>query len=186
MEQQEKIKAELLGTRVIVWNEEAGRSLYSQGFFGKPVGIKKTKTFDFSRPLELSLLESLYLLEEDMITLVEVTNQQVLGPDEFSARCVDLFKNFRDLYAVYKHLRGLSYVVRPGLKFGSDFTIYKKGPGLDHAAFMVQVVTGSNSNLEAIHLVRAGRLATSVKKRYVIATVLPDGVKYYIFKWAKP
>ena len=191
-----KIRADLLGNRVIVWDEEAARLLYS-GFFGKPVGIKKPKGLVFSRPLELSLLESLYLLEKGKIEVVETAatdsqGQGQLDTEQFKTRCKQSFNNFLDLYTVYKHLRDLKYVVRPGLKFGCDFSVYKQGPGVDHATFLVQVVT-SDSELEAIHLVRAGRLATSVKKRYVIATVLKKNssekhgdVKYYIFKWYKP
>ncbi|MHA1168196.1 MAG: tRNA-intron lyase [Candidatus Hodarchaeales archaeon] len=181
-----KPRAELIGSRVIVWDTDEAKILYADGFFGKPVGIKKPKSMDFTRPLELSLLESLYLLEQEKIELYDSTSKEKLGPVDFSNKCDFLFKNFRDLYTVYKHLRSKNYVVRSGLKFGTDFTIYKQGPGIDHAAFLVQVVV-SNSKLEAIHLVRAGRLATSVKKRYVIATVLKnEDVRYYIFKWHKP
>ena len=43
------------------------------------------------------------------------------------------------------------------------------------------------STIKPIDLVRAGRLATSVKKRYVIATVLSDQqIRYYVFQWNRP
>ena len=56
------INAELIRNRVIVWNYQDGSKLYKEGFYGKPLGIRKPKSFEFERPLELSLFESLYLL----------------------------------------------------------------------------------------------------------------------------
>lgn len=97
------------------------------------------------------------------------------------------FHLFEDLYFVYKDLRSKRYIPKPGLKFGSDFTVYKKGPGIDHAPFLLRVFP-RGSKIRPLDLVSAGRLANSVKKRYIMATVMsnkPD-IHYYEFKWTKP
>ena len=61
--------------------------------------------------------------------------------------------------------------------------MYKKGPGLDHSPFIIQVLP-KVTNLTAIDIVRAGRLANSVKKKFIIANPLTR--TYYGFKWFKP
>ena len=77
--------AELLRNRVLVWNHEEGSALYKEGFYGKPLGIRKPKTFDFDRPLELSLFEALYLLTKNRIELIDKINNIQLAPDSFLA-----------------------------------------------------------------------------------------------------
>ncbi|MEM2157466.1 MAG: tRNA-intron lyase, partial [Sulfolobales archaeon] len=49
------IKAQLVGSKLIIFDVSAARAIFSNGFFGKPVGVKKPKTTEISSPLELSL-----------------------------------------------------------------------------------------------------------------------------------
>jgi len=76
--------------------------------------------------------------------------------------------------------------VTPGIKFGCDFAVYKYGPGVEHAPYMVSVKK-VGSDISATEIVKAGRLATTVRKRFIIA--VPDleakKPKYLIFKWFK-
>jgi tRNA-intron endonuclease len=69
------------------------------------------------------------------------------------------------------------------LKFGADFVVYRLGPGLEHSLFMVHVLP-HDSEITAVDMVRAGRLATSVRKKFVIANPLTNS--YYFFEWFKP
>jgi tRNA-intron endonuclease len=178
------IPAQLVDKHVIIWDHEHGSEIYQLGYFGKPVGIRKPKSPRFERPLELTLLEAAFLLEKKKIIIFEKKNQ-ILYPD-FLEICQKRFTKFEDLYAVYKNLRDKRYIVRPGLKFGTDFAVYRRGPGIDHAPFLVSIFP-KESTIEPIDLVRAGRLATSVRKRYVIATVLSDQqIRYYVFQWNRP
>ena len=62
----------------------------------------------------------------------------------------------------------MGYVVSPGIKFGCDFAVYEHGPGIDHAPYLVQVVKPSD-NLTTTGIVLAGRLATTVKKQFILA-----------------
>ncbi len=177
-------KGQLLGEQVIIWNPEIGSRIFKLGYFGKPVGIRKPKTPRFNRPLELSPFDALYLMEHDIIVVFDEKGEEI-SRETYLDRCQKKFNLFEDLYAVYKDLRNKKYVVRPGLKFGTDFSVYKRGPGIEHSVFVVSVFP-REKKLAAIDLVRAGRVATTVRKKYVIATVLEDkSVRYYIFKWKK-
>lgn len=46
---------------------------------------------------------------------------------------------FAARYAVYHHFRAKGWVVKPGLKFGSDWVLYPVGPSFYHAHFTVTV-----------------------------------------------
>jgi tRNA-intron endonuclease len=95
-------------------------------------------------------------------------------------------KDFSRKFQVYEDLRNRGFVVRPGLKFGADFAVYRHGPGIDHSLFIVEVIAKSDE-VSAIEVVRAGRLATSVRKRFVLATSNESGkVRYFVFSWIKP
>ncbi|MHA1976179.1 MAG: tRNA-intron lyase [Candidatus Hodarchaeales archaeon] len=178
------VPAQLVDKHVIVWNHELGSKIYQLGYFGKPVGIRKPKSPRFERPLELTLLEAAFLLENNTIRIFE--DDREISKDQLLVICKERFAKFEDLYTVYKHLRDKRYIVRPGLKFGTDFSVYRRGPGIDHAPFLVSIFP-KESTIEPIDLVRAGRLATSVRKRYVIATVLSDQqIRYYVFQWNRP
>jgi len=73
-------QAELIGTRLIVWDHKAGVGIYRSGFFGKPVGIPKPKPDqDFEVPLLLDLMEGLYLLEHKRIGVVDGRSKKPVG-----------------------------------------------------------------------------------------------------------
>ncbi|MFX0067790.1 MAG: tRNA-intron lyase [Promethearchaeota archaeon] len=180
------IEAKLVKNSVVVWNPKAGSFLYKHGFYGKPVGIRKPKIPEFDRPLELSLLEAAYLLEKNRIALVDMKTGSPIKIKKFMKKAEDLHSQFSDKYTVYKDLRDRGRVVRPGLKFGADFAVYEHGPGLDHSPFIVHVLSKS-SKIAAIEMVRAGRLATTVRKKFIIATISTTGEpRYYAFTWFKP
>ena len=71
------IIAELIGTRLIVWDPKEGVALYRMGFFGKPVGIPKPKPDqEFKAPLMLDLMEGLYLLGRKLIRVVDAESSK--------------------------------------------------------------------------------------------------------------
>jgi len=180
------IIAELVEERVIVWDHTAGSYLYKSGFYGKPVGIRKPKIPEFERPLELSLLETAYLLEKGKIILRDFKTKEEISLDEFVKYANQLYHRFSEKYLVYRDLRERGYVVRPGLKFGADFAVYEHGPGIDHSPFLVHVLP-RDYQVPPIEMVRAGRLATTVRKKFIIATLSSNGKpKYYAFMWFKP
>ncbi|MHA2392330.1 MAG: tRNA-intron lyase [Promethearchaeota archaeon] len=180
----DKIPTKFINSRVIVFNPLYASYLYvKKGFFGSPLGINKPRLEYFSKPSELSLIEAYYLLEKDEITIFDVKEKRELDTDEFLKIAKNSHHKFEDKYTIYKDLREKKYVPRPGLKFGADFVVYRRGPGLEHSLFMVHVLP-HDSEITAIDMVRAGRLATSVRKKFVIANPLTK--TYYFFEWFKP
>lgn len=180
-----KIIANLVDSRVIVWSIDDSRRLYREGFYGKPVEVRKPKDASFSCPLELSLFEALYLVEKGKIIVVDSDGNEI-SYESLLKIARENYSLFDDIYHVYKDLRDKGYVVRPGIKFGADFAVYEYGPGIDHAPFLVEVLP-IKSSLDPIEIVRAGRLSHSVRKKFIIATTDPvtKRITYYMFKWFK-
>lgn len=177
------IPAFWVDARVVVFDYAHASYLYQHGFYGLPLGIRKPRLEAFERPLELSLLETQYLLERARISLTDLVTGASISADEFARIAGTRDPQFTARWTIYRDLRDKGYVVRPGLKFGADFAVYTEGPGIDHSPFIVQVME-REASISAIDMVRAGRLATSVKKRFVIAN--PTARSYYVFKWYKP
>jgi tRNA-intron endonuclease len=179
------IKTHFTGSKIIIWDLENGNKLFRFGYYGRPIGVRKPKGSYTDRPFELTVLEALYLLNKKLITIEY--KEKLLEEKEFKNFLLSLnFNLLEDLYFVYADLRNKNYILKPGLKFGSDFSVYKKGPGIDHAPFLIRVFP-RGSKIIPLDLVSAGRLANSVKKKYVMASVISEiEIKYYEFKWTKP
>ena len=181
-----KIKVELIENFLVVWNPEAGSQLYKTGFYGKPLGIAKPKIPEFKVPLLLDLMEGLYLVETGKITIYEGSAKRRVGLKKLRQKAKQLYDEFEEKYAVYRDLRDSELIVTPGIKFGCDFAVYKYGPGVEHAPYMVSVKK-ADSEISATEIVKAGRLATTVRKRFIIAVpdLAAEKTKYLIFKWFK-
>ena len=164
------MKCELIENRIIVWDIEDSRKLFSQGYYGKPIGIPKPKIEEIDAPLVLDLIEGLYLLENKKITITRA--KQKITPEHLTEMCKKEVHEFGKKYMVYKNFRDKGYIINPGIKFGCDFAVYQKGPGIDHAPFLIQVYT-RNESITSTGIVLAGRLATTVKKQFILA--IPKG-----------
>jgi len=181
-----KVKVELIENFLVVWDPEEGSQLYKTGFYGKPLGIPKPKIPEFKVPLLLDLMEGLYLVGQGKITIYEGSAKRKVGLKKLQQKAKQLYDEFEEKYAVYRDLRDSDLIVTPGIKFGCDFAVYKYGPGVEHAPYMVSVKK-AGSELSATEIVKAGRLATTVRKRFIIAVPDLDAekTKYLIFKWFK-
>ena len=174
----------LAGSRLIVWNPSEARRLYNNGFYGKPLGIPKPRE-DFDAPLVLDPIEGLYLLEKGLIQVIYGPDKKEITLDELRETTQAILERLDMKYAVYRNLRERGYVVTPGIKYGCDFAVYEHGPGVDHAPFIVQV-KNSGDGLTAPEIVEAGRLATTVRKTFIIALVDGEDIRFLSFKWWKP
>jgi tRNA-intron endonuclease len=181
-----KICVELIENFLVVWNPEEGSELYKKGFYGKPLGIAKPKIPEFNVPLVLDLMEGLYLAEKENITVYEGPSKKKVSLRKLRQMAKQLYEKFEEKYSVYRDLRNNELVVTPGIKFGCDFAVYRHGPGVEHAPYMVSVKLAT-SEMTATEIVKAGRLATTVRKRFIIAVpnLEKKRVKYLIFKWFK-
>jgi len=169
------ITVEKVGDAYLVFNEEDAKTLYWGEYFGRPINNPKPKMGDRLTPMRLSKYETVYLLENYRITVASKEKKtSVAKPSGYSAL----------IYNVYKDLRDKGLIVRSGLKFGATFAVYIKGPGIDHAPFLVQVVQ-ENYRLNGIEIIRAGRLSHGARKRFVFATVVGRKPIYVSLSWVK-
>lgn len=178
------IEAEFIENFLIVWDPAKGSELYKMGYYGKPIGVPKPKIADFDVPLILDLMEGLYLAEKNILTVKEGPTKKKVMLAKLRSRARNLYEDFDLKYAVYRDLRDRGLIVTPGIKYGCDFAVYKHGPGVEHAPYMVSVKK-SKDEITATEIVKAGRLATTVRKRFIVA--VPDlgteRISYLIFKW---
>jgi len=183
----EKIQAEFIENFLVVWDPAKGSELYRQGYYGKPIGIPKPKIMDFNVPLILDLMEGLYLAEKEILMVREGAKKKTrVSLKKLRQRARKLYEEFDLKYAVYRDLRDHGLIVTPGIKFGCDFAVYKLGPGIEHAPYMVSVKKATDE-VTATEIVKVGRLATTVRKRFIIAVPDPETekIRYLIFKWFK-
>lgn len=180
-----KIRVELIENFLIVWNPQEGSQLYKTAYYRRPVGIPKPKIPEFDVPLVLDLMEGLYLAETEQIEVYENPSEPV-SLEKLRAKTRELYDEFEEKYAVYQDMRNSGLIVLPGIKFGCDFAVYKYGPGVEHAPYMV-TVKKPDSDISATEIVKNGRLATTVRKRFIIAVpdLVTKEIKYLMFKWFK-
>ncbi len=183
---QKRVDAELLENFLVVWDPSQGSELYKKGYYGKPLGIAKPKVPEFDVPLILDLMEGFYLVEKGAVAVHEGSQRKRVTPGRLRQMTRRMYEDFEEKYAVYRDMREKGLVVTPGMKFGCDFAVYKRGPGVEHAPYMVSVKK-AESAITATEIVKAGRLATTVRKRFIIATSDPEKekVEYLIFRWFK-
>jgi len=177
------LKGEIVENRIIVWDIQESRDLFRNGYFGKPIGIPKPNPDEINVPLILDLMEGCYLLEISKIKIYR--DKKKVSLDELIKICREEYHNFDKKYLVYKDFREKKYVVNPGIKFGCDFAVYNRGPGIDHAPYLIQVYN-KNDSISSTGVVLAGRLASSVKKQFILA--IPSGkssVDYLALDWWK-
>lgn len=93
-------------------------------------------------------------------------NQDQLSSEEIS---IDRFKQQVNdsSYRIFKFLKAKGYWILPGLKFGGTFVAYPGDPILFHSHLIVEPI----SEVNYLDLVVSGRLATGVKKLFVIGDV---------------
>jgi len=63
------LKGELIENRIIVWDIQDSQKLFSDGYYGKPIGIPKPNPDEINVPLVLDLIEGCYLQERAKIKI---------------------------------------------------------------------------------------------------------------------
>jgi len=161
------VTGKLVENRIVLWNVEESRLMFGNGYYGKPLGISKPKGTQFDVPLVLDLIEGCYLIQIGRLMVYHANGRQI-SLRAIKAICRKEYIDFDCKYLVFRTLRDAGYVVSPGIKFGCDFAVYEHGPGIDHAPYLVQVFK-QKDYLTATGIVLAGRLATTVKKQFILA-----------------
>ena len=176
------MKGELIENRIIVWDIDDSKKLFGDGYYGKPIGMAKPKIAEINVPLVLDLIEGLYLMEEKKITIRRARHR--VSKDEMVKICKKEYHGFDKKYMVYKKFRQNKYIINPGIKFGCDFAVYERGPGIDHAPYLVQTYN-RNESITATGIVLKGRLATTVRKQFILAVTGKDKVDFLALDWWK-
>ncbi len=162
--------ASLLEDRVVVWESAASSTLLNSGFFGKPMD---------EGHLQLSLVETYYLLTNDILRIEKGNNE--LDSLEFSILASKIESNFMIKYEVYEKLRNSGLVPKTGFKFGTHFRVYKNFEslsGLSHSDYLVHAIE-HNHVFSLQQLSRAVRLANSVRKEMLYGAV-DSQVKFFV------
>lgn len=85
-----------------------------------------------------------------------------------------------------RYLQSQGYYMTPGLRFGSKYSVYPGDPLRYHAHYMVNQYHWDEP-IPMLHLVEGGRLATAVKKSFVLGgeVTSSDGqVRCFSMEWA--
>lgn len=175
----------MIGSKVVIFDIERARCLFAHGFYGKPVGVRKPKDTNIEVPLELSLLEAVFLYREGVLKIYSGGREISIG--ELQEMVSRTFSNFEELYVVYEDIKSQGFTVRSALKYGADFAVYRTRPGLEHAPFLVKVVS-ENQMLDPGDIVSWGRISHSVRKTLLLAVPSrrEGEISYVVLKWFKP
>src|SRR5881397_3085256 len=169
-----EVVVHFLGDRAVVIDEVQAKALHDAGFFGKIVG----------RRLQLSLLETAYLLKAE---LVEVRNADTDRPIRL-ARLVKEAKaiqpDFELRLQAYEDLTSRGVISKTGFKYGSHFRAYEGDPETHHAKYLVHVVPKGHRGAWP-EISRAVRLAHGVKKQILFGEVGSD-VRYVKLERVRP
>ncbi len=179
----EKPRLVVVGSKALLFDVEKGNELFRK-YFGKPFAVPKPKPdMRYEGPFVLSLYEALYLCRKGVVEIVlEGRTASCSDLEEYASR---LIEGFAERYKVFEDLRERGYIVRSGMKFGTDFTVYEIGPGYEHAPYLVAVVR-EDEKFDPISIVRMGRVSHSVRKKLVLAIVGRDSKPtYLVFSWVK-
>jgi tRNA-intron endonuclease len=172
------VNALLAHERVITEASDAARELYNQSRFGSQTSDGK---------LQLSLIESLYLIEKGKLIVLDGRNKTIEA-EKFVKKARKVEPTFWIRYCVYRDMRNRGYIVKTALKFGADFRVYDRGvkPGEDHARWILYPVHEGNA-FGWYEFAAKNRVAHSTRKRLLIGIVDDEqDVTYYEIAWKRP
>ena len=165
----------LLANSVVVSDKKTARELFEKEFFGKP----------FGEGIQLSMVETLYLLERENIELRNVKNNMKLSLSKLKNIIKKSQPDIEQIFTVFKDLKKHGMLVKTGFKFGSHFRAYTKKPDENHAEYLIHVVDKKYKVIWA-EISRAVRLAHSVNKEIIFAKIENKKIDYVKFGRLRP
>lgn len=176
--EKEKIIVLFANERGVTESSDQAREMFNQSRYGSLLKSGK---------VQLSLLESLYLVEKNKIKVVDKRNKEI-DFESFLKKARKTDKRFWIRYCVFRDIRERGYIIKTALKFGADFRIYARGikPGEGHAKWVVYPVHESEATTW-YEFAAKNRVAHSTKKKLMIGVVDDEGdVSYWEVRWIKP
>jgi len=163
-----------LGDRAMVVDEVQARALHAAGFFGKIVG----------RRLQLSLLETTYLLKEGLIEVRNADTDRAIGVSRLVREAKAVQPDFELRLSAYEDLKARGIIAKTGFKYGSHFRAYEGDPDAQHAKYLVHALPQGHRGMWP-EISRAVRLAHGVKKHILFGEV-GDRVRYVRLERVRP
>ena len=163
--------------KVIIEDTDKSKSIFDKGWYGKIINEK----------LELSLVESLYLMEKGTIEIKTVSGRK-MSFKKFVKEATKLDPRFWTRYCVYSDIRKRGYITKTALKYGADFRVYERGtsPGKEHAKWVLFAVQ-EGETFDWRKFAAMMRVAHSVRKNLLVGIVDDEGdVTYYNINWTRP
>ena len=165
------ISATMLEDRVLIWDETASGMLYENGFYGKKLDDKR---------LQLSLVESAYLLEQGIIEIKDENKTAFADIARFFDIAASIDPDFTRKYSTYVDLRSKGFVPKTGFKFGTHFRVYSEVVSLKklpHSEYLIHAIPHDHKFLLPV-MSRAVRLANSVRKQMLYAVEFAGEIEY--------
>lgn len=162
------------GDRAVVLDEAEAKRLHEAGFFGKMVG----------RRLQLSLLETAYLLKAGLVEVRSASTDRPIGLPRLLREAKAVQPDFALRLRAYEDLTARGVISKTGFKFGAHFRAYEGDPEVHHAKYLVHVVPRGHRGAWP-EISRAVRLAHGVKKQILFGEVGPE-VRYVKLERVRP
>ncbi|UCD91952.1 MAG: tRNA-intron lyase [Methanobacteriota archaeon] len=169
-----KAQSLFLEDRVMVTDEKEARTLHEHGFYGKMIGNR----------LQLSLMETAYLLEKGMIEVKNAKTGRKIGLDSFLMKAREIQPDFGLRLKVFRDLEERGIVVKTGFKYGSHFRAYTMAPDKTHAKYLVHAFSAGHKGMWP-EVSRAVRVSHGVKKDILFGMVGKE-IEYVALKRVRP
>ncbi|KAK7873929.1 hypothetical protein R5R35_012943 [Gryllus longicercus] len=142
---------------------------------------EEAEKFEFQETLHLNLEEA-YFLSYGLgcLEIVDLFDKKLSLQEAWELFC-ESQDDFVQKYVVYHYYRSKGWVVKPGLKFGGDFILYKWGSNITHASYIVVIeVMRQDGNISEDHqqavswtkFISLNRMAETAGKEVILCRIV--------------
>jgi len=125
--------------------------------------------------LVLDFYETYYLVKRNMV-------QSPMDKEELLKIFIKKDKKFLEKYSVYEYFKNRGYIVKSGLKYGTEFRLYEVSED-EHSKYLVKILF-EDQVLDAKSLIALGRVAHSTRKTLLLVIVSKENdFVVYELKW---
>ena len=133
--------------------------------------------------------EAFYLFKHDHIDVKHhIDDPECVSHAFLWSKFVEKNANFPLKYVVYAHFRDKGFVVKTGIHFGIDYTVYRTVPMLCHSEICATVVDATQSrtlkSIEEGHVVGTGQIGW--RHLATLTRVMPDVMKMLTLCYVQP
>lgn len=126
-------------------------------------------------------LEEAFFLTSAVHCLDICYKGEILAVGDVWARFTQTQSSFRRNFVVYYYYKAKNWIVKPGIKFGGDFLLYKQGPPFFHASYVViievidangqRIDSLTNRAMDNVSVLSLNRLCETAGKELIICRV---------------